>query len=395
MTSTTPSEPPAPDRHGGRLAERLGLTDSPTGTADGGPGGVAVAEHPEDPAPAPGNGGLVIAPLKPEPAEPRPGLRQVLRQVLRRVVTRRGTGEVDEDETPPRRPRFGAGAMPWPHLAGRVVLWLVVALVAVAGVVNIFSDPPAPTTVVDGGPEPIPHQGAAEVVAARFVRDWLDDDSPSLTQYLPEGLNPDDLGWPRGEDINVNDTTPVATRLVDDDRIVTVAARTSEGRWLYIDVPLRVRDADSITVAGTPSLVPGPQAGSVPSQRPPNDTNKAKELRPVVEQFLAAVASGGDELDYLIADGADITDFAGTVSFEALDSLTVEPGGPDDEGAAIAVVRWDPQGSGSDATVTSAYRIGLVRERGQWYVESFTTAPLIGPGAQERTATTSTTEQAG
>lgn len=372
MTPTTPSEPPTPDRP----------TDSPAG--------VAVAEPPAQPAPAAGNGGTVIASLKPEPPAPRAGLGQL----LQRLTRRRGDGDVDED-APPKRPRFGARAMPWPHLAGRVVLWLVIALVMVAGVVNIFSDPPAPTTVVDTGPEPIPHQAAAEVVAARFVRDWLDDDSPSLTQYLPEGLDPEDLGWPRGEAINVNDTTPVATRVVDDDRIVTVAARTAEGLWLYIDVPLRVRNAESITVAGTPSLVPGPHAGAVPSHRPPNDTNKAKELQPVVEQFLAAVASGGDELDYLIADGVDIADFAGTVSFAGLADLAVEPGGPDDQAAAIATVRWDPQGAEDEATVTSSYRIALVRERGQWYVESFSTAPLIGPGAQERSATPSTTEQAG
>ena len=122
-----------------------------------------------------------------------------------------------------------------------------------------------------------------------------------------------------------------------------------------------------------PRLRGPPHRGTQPRhvQPPAGDPHAAEELRPTVEAFLAAYATGQTAVIHaLSADGAHLPDLeAGRFTVAAVDTITVPtvPAGASDV-IAVVTLRWADSRSG--ATLAQTYRIGLTRVGERWLVSS-------------------------
>lgn len=272
-------------------------------------------------------------------------------------------------------------------LAGRMLLWAAILLLAVRGGVGVVAE-----LAGDAGPRTAPVRGqvmadesvfpadAARAFATRFAQDYLTYDAASgraeraerLAAYVPPGAARD-LGWDGTGDQLVRTALPVEVRVVSDERaVVTVAAQMEAGHWLHLAVPVAADAGGGLTVAAPPALVAGPPPADVPSAswtpaaRSSGDVPLAEELTPVLESFFEAYAEGRpDALAYYLAVGQDLDGLGGLVELDDLVSLWIDRGGTSRE--AVATVRWRAPDGG---VLTQRYALTLVDVAGRWYVDA-------------------------
>ena len=269
-------------------------------------------------------------------------------------------------------------------LAGRVLLWTVVALVFVRGAVSLVgpSREPAAVAVAQSPDAGFPvDEGRA--FAARLAHDYLTYDAANpelrrkrLAEYLPDGA--DALaGWDgTGTQVAVN-AVPVTVDVRGAGRaVVTVAVEVTGPRWLHLGVPL-ASDGQGVVLAGTPVLVPAPPLAEVPPRAQlATDAPLTSELRPVVEAFFRSYAGDSEsELAYYLPASTSMPVLGGSVSLDALTELAVAEG--EDEREATAAVRWRDRTTG--AGVVQSYHLSLVQRDGRWYVSRLGADPGRDP----------------
>ncbi|WP_431983843.1 conjugal transfer protein [Streptomyces qinglanensis] len=291
------------------------------------------------------------------------------------------TPSADAAEGPDKQPLWAeedesSGAL-IARRAGLGVVWLVIGLLAFAGLRTIIwppqqtkTQPPAETSrraAKDDVPE-----AAARQVAARFARSyltWSKDKSKArereLERDLPKGADTK-AGWNGDGNQLVAQTIPgevVQTRAhqarvsVD----VRVSTTTGSGRkartvssWRSLQVPVAQRN-DQVLVTGQPALVGlrKPIEWKAPDARE-TDTKLTAVTRSAVEDFLKSWTSGTQ--DQTTAPGAKVTALGGGMKLSSLDTWAVDAG----SGAhrtGTATVRWDIAG----AELQQTYRITLAQ----------------------------------
>lgn len=258
-------------------------------------------------------------------------------------------------------------------LAGRVLLWTVVAVVFVRGAVSLVRPSREPAAVAAAqSPDARFPVDEGRAFAARLAHDYLTYDAANpelrrkrLAEYLPDGS--DALaGWDgTGTQVAVN-ALPVTVDVRGGSRaVVTVAVEVTGPRWLHLAVPL-ASDGRGVVLAGTPVLVPAPPLAEAPPRaRPATDAPLTSELRPVVEAFFRAYAGDSEsELAYYLPASTSMPVLGGSVSLDALTELAVAEG--EEEREATAAVRWRDRTTG--AGVVQSYHLSLVQRDGRWYV---------------------------
>ncbi|MFH0246371.1 conjugal transfer protein [Streptomyces sp. HK10] len=261
--------------------------------------------------------------------------------------------------------------------AGLGIVWLVIGLLAFAGVRAILWPPQQQETAPKADPrveaqkDDVP-EAAAQQVAARFARSYLtwSEDSPQareeeLARDLPQGADTK-AGW-NGEGYQlvaqtipgeVTQTRPHQARVVVDVRVSTTVGKGAKARtvssWRALEVPV-AESGGRVLVTGQPALVglEEPVEWKAPED-PDTDTAMTEATRTAVEDFLKAWAAGTE--DQTTAPGATIAPLGSGVRLHSLDSWAVRAG----SGAhrtGIATVSWQIAG----AQLQQTYRVTLAQ----------------------------------
>jgi hypothetical protein len=270
--------------------------------------------------------------------------------------------------------------------AGRVLLWAAVVLVVGRGLVSLVAGPagaaaPKPASPAAGSPNgPAVFPGPdAQALALRFAADYLtyDEANPGdyQTRLAAYGYGPAlAAGWDGKGHQTVSTVVPAASSADSAGAAtITVAARTGT-RWLYLAVPVTATPTGP-AIAARPAFVAAPATGTIPAAatagKDPVDPGAAEALRPTVEAFLAAWATGSQPvISALSADGARLArPEPGSATLAGLDTVAVATAPPEAaERTAVVTVRWADPTSG--ATLTQPYRMSLVRVGERWLVRS-------------------------
>jgi hypothetical protein len=260
-------------------------------------------------------------------------------------------------------------------VAGRVVLWAAVILVAGRGLVSLFAGPasgsPAPKPAVVGERYP---SAAAEAFAARFTTDYLTYDAtdPAGWAARTAAYGLDDLsgGWDGQGTQTVTSVVPAGVESTSSrSGVVTVAARTGSG-WLHLAVPV-ASTRTGLALAARPVFVAAPTAGKAPGTGSGEvDTAAAEAVRPTLEAFLTAYANGDQAvIAALSADRVDLPPLEGDrFTLAAVDAVTVPKTKPGQDRTALVSVRWADHTSG--AALGQTYQLGLTRSGERWLVTS-------------------------
>ncbi len=272
---------------------------------------------------------------------------------------------------------------------GRAVLWALIIVIVVNGVRAPIerlaqpSEPSGPTATPTDFGFPKTEAGA---FASQFAAAYLnfdgskpDERAERLKPFLPEGGG--QLGWNgfgrmsagafQASDVQVSDAQ---------NAVVTVFAQSGAQRW-KLSVPVYYTD-HKFVVSGEPALLPAGDAAGLPQlPEPEHDDTTESELRPQLEGFFKAYASGdATQLQRYVAQGTTLDGFGGKVSLGELKSVTAPPGGTTRE--VTAVVVWTvPTGSTPSPSSTStdpgaqaagleqAYRLVVEKQGDNWYVK--------------------------
>jgi hypothetical protein len=265
-------------------------------------------------------------------------------------------------------------------IAGRVALWAAVILVFGRGFVSLFAGPAARGVAPHSQAGVVVGEGyptaAAEAFAARFAADYLTFDESNAADWAHRTAvyGTDSLagGWDGKGRQSVTSVILAAIDVINPTYgVVTVAAQTTSG-WMHLAVPLAAAPG-GLAVAARPAFVATAPSGKAPDlEAGATDSHAADELRPTVEAFLGAYATGQTAVIHaLSADGAHLPELeGGRLTLAGVDTITVPtttPAGETDR-AAVVTMRWADVRSG--AGLTQTYRIGLVRSGERWLVTS-------------------------
>lgn len=283
-----------------------------------------------------------------------------------------------------RRLRRNAGGGRWLLWAGRGLLWLTLAIVAINGLQAMFVSPEpiaqksAASIAVDDG---WAHE-AAGAFAGAFARDYLTlhpeqrgQRAEMLSRYLAEDLD-SEVGWNGEGEQAVLATHVITVEVLDRHQAVaTVAAQVrrppaqaDEQRpkleWVHVAVPLYQDSQGRLAVTDAPVFVAAPASADVPDVgRVEEDPTTARQLREPLTSFFQAYGEGAtSDLDYFLTPTAVVTGLDGLVTFDELDRLIVPVG--DNRRDVIAGVKWRH----GAATVLQTYQLTVVREGDRWYV---------------------------
>lgn len=266
-------------------------------------------------------------------------------------------------------------------LAGRVLLWAAVVLVVGRGLVSLLAGPagaavrkPATPAASSAGAFPGPD---AIALAVRFAADYLtyDETTPGDYQTRLAGYGPGlAAGWDgKGHETVTTVVAAAATPAGPGAGTVTIAARTGAG-WVYLAVPM-IATPPGPAIAARPVFVAPPATGTATpaatAGKDDLDPGAAETLRPTIEAFLSAWATGTQPvITALTADGAHLPrPEMGPATLAGLDTFTVATAPPAAaERTAVATVRWANPHSG--ATLTQPYRLTLTRVGERWLIRS-------------------------
>ncbi|MFD9270929.1 hypothetical protein [Streptomyces goshikiensis] len=265
--------------------------------------------------------------------------------------------------------------------AGRIVLWGVLGLVAVAVVRIGFAPRPAPVPQAAPAPGPAAAaypEDAARAVAVRAARAYLTWDegkraerARELSAVLAVGVDPQ-LGWDGNgvQAVGLVVPGPVSVGKSGRARVridAEVASGTGPARWVALDVPVVVSGGGRLVVSGPPALLGVPEEAAAvpdPSTRT-TDLDFSAETRAPVRDFFQAWALGGAA--QAAAPGAVVPALPAGVELRTVQAWEAAAGeGADRQG--IARVVWGVGGG----EITQAYRVTLTRvesaRAGRWQV---------------------------
>lgn len=264
--------------------------------------------------------------------------------------------------------------------AGRLVLWLAVAVVLVRGMAAIVA-----------GPEPADHRvpaaergGAsddeARAFAVRFVHAYLDPSSRGrITRFLADGLS-DRVAMvpPRSPGASVASTTVAREVSLGDSRaLITVAVLASDGTSRYLTVPVERDRHGGLAVSALPSFSPPPpRAADRGEDADPLTGPGTEAIGAVVKRFLREYLSGADAgtLAYLLAPDAKVAPMPrglAVVSIDALDEIASRRDGGDRRTVRASVSVRDRR---TGAVYPLSYRIDVGR-RDRWHVVAVAGGP--------------------
>lgn len=249
--------------------------------------------------------------------------------------------------------------------AGRVALWVVLALLFLRGIGSALSDPASSSTTAraqGGVVEP-----ATGSFAVRFARAYLGGSSPQeLAPFFASGA-PQPGAGPAGITVDQAEVAGIED-LGSGQAIVTVACELGDARTLYLAVPIVRASAVEVAASGAPAVVAGPAGVGEDVEAPqPLAGPDASAIGDLVRRFLPAYfsASSPEDLSYLVAPGSGVVppgyglDPVGPPNAKQLGS------GEGPRRTVLATVRVrDPL---SGASFRLSYRLEVVRQ-GRWYV---------------------------
>jgi Conjugative transposon protein TcpC len=254
---------------------------------------------------------------------------------------------------------------------GRAVLWGFIALVFVRGLSEIAKGAPqsernARTPAI----APAAADDERRAFAIAFAQSYLAVPARPVARFFSAGLR-DQASVsvsPHGPGVSVTQATVAReVRLGGSRALLTVAASLSNGRIVYLSVPI-ARDAyGGLSVDDLPSFSAPPPPGTAPTQAPPQLVGTERgSITDLVGRFLRAYLDGGDAeaLSYFLAPGAAISPMAPGLQFVGLDELDDE--GTQGETRLVSAIVGVRDGA-SGAVYTMRYRLTLVH-RDRWCV---------------------------
>jgi hypothetical protein len=224
-----------------------------------------------------------------------------------------------------------------PRSIGRILLWACVAVVFVRGLEAVASGPPAPRhsagrVVAPGWPDE-----QAQAFAVAFARVYLtvSPNAPTAREravagFLSQGLSDQAtvVVSPHSPGVAVAEAMVAREASLGGSRVLlTVAAFMSDGRTLYLTVPVARDQGGGLSVFDLPSFSapPAPGTAAAPSSSPLTDP-QAGAISDLTGRFLAAYLDGGGEsaYAYLLAPGVRVTAMASGLQLVAVDEIAAE-----------------------------------------------------------------------
>lgn len=341
---------------------------------------------------------ILNMPEPPTPSEEETGEETVeveeTREETKKRATTPGHGWSVEEEHP---------ASKYGRIAGRVLIYALVAILALVGLRTLVSEPEAATSTSDPA-EDFP-TSEAEGVAARFTTNYLTSsaDDEAAQEERARGLSLDVAGgssvateWEGQGTTRVRMAYPAGITHAEGGRTayVTVVAQVEQEsassaeeqepssaskdkkakggaaattapeeekpstttRWVALSVPVQVVSERPV-VAGSPAFVSLPKPGRASSPPAPGDTDEAVTTRTesgATAFFKAYAGSDGAALEQATAPGASLQPLGSTIKFSALRDWRVETGG-DKRRTGHATVTWQV----GESTVEQNYRVTL------------------------------------
>jgi hypothetical protein len=267
--------------------------------------------------------------------------------------------------------------------AGRVALWLVVAMLLVRGagaMLDHSSDARAPHAAPGVKALEWPDD-AAGALAVEFATTYLSHAPGDAPEAVAQRLNTLASAELSGELVprfdrdapaqTVRSATVARTVRVDESHaLVTVAATLSTGDQLgsrRLTVPIARGTAGGLVVDDLPSFTAAPSRASIaaPEEEPLLGADRGP-IEDVVTRFLRAYLAGDSGgLSYLVVPGTRIAATSGRL--ELLSLATVLSAGGDGRRRRVVLATVHARDLGSRALYMLRYRVALVR-RDRWYV---------------------------
>jgi hypothetical protein len=263
--------------------------------------------------------------------------------------------------------------------AGRLVLWLAVAVVLVRGMAAIVAGPEPADRRVPAAERGGVSDDEARAFAVRFVHAYLAPSSRGqITRFLADGLS-DRVATvpPRSPGASVASTTVAREVSLGGSRaLITVAALTSDGTSRYLTVPVERDRHGGLAVSALPSFSPPPpRAADEVEDVDPLTGRGAGAIGGLVRRFLREYLSGADsgQLAYLLAPDATVTPMPpglAVVSIDALDEIAGAPG----RGRRTVLASVSVRDRRTGAAYPLSYRIDIGR-RDRWHVVAVAGGP--------------------
>lgn len=329
--------------------------------------------------------------------------------MVRRATLDRGVSRAADDEALPAdsaptqarrsaaKPRRGAGGR-WLIWVLRGVAWVVLLLIGYRGVTAIITGTPASSPAAGSSATPASAfpTTLAEAYVLQFGNVYLNFSpaaagrrSSLLATFLPSGADPQ-LGW-NGAGTESLNSEQVASIQVHGAHtaVVTLLALINKDQLIELGVPVYAAGG-RIVVTGEPALLP-PPAQAVPPQSVPGSTDPAAvaALQGQLPAFFRAYASGGQAtLNRFLTPGAQVTGLGGAFTLGSVQSVTAPFGGATRDITVVVVWHANSNATGASPPATAAapaslemtYRMTVVRQGTNWYVQSIgTSAQSPGP----------------
>ena len=252
---------------------------------------------------------------------------------------------------------------------GRMVLWLVVAVLLLRGLASSFSTDPAPA-VVQSAPKPVAvwPDDEARAFAADFARAYLTAPAVPLDRFAAPDLAASIAPSYADDDRQSVGFASVArtAKLDDTHALVTVAAAVGDDTR-YLAVPV-ARDAHGgVVVSDPPSFVAPPAHGLIETPTyEPVASNERAGIEDVTTRFLRAYLAGdAGDLTYLVPAGVRMGAVAQKYELLGISSLALAAPAKGDTREVWASAR--ARDARTQAIYSMRYRLRLVRSD-RWYV---------------------------
>lgn len=275
-------------------------------------------------------------------------------------------------------PRPDTVRLPGARTAARGVLWACVALVFVRGLAEIASG----TNTSGAGARAARHalgDDEARAFAVAFARSYLTVPQPDgLERFFADGLRDRAMAIvsPHSPGVQVTQATVAREVSLGSSRaLLTVAAWMSDGRLLYLTVPVAIDDRGGLVVDDLPAFSAPPRHGTAAGQAPALLTGGEEDaIGGLVRRFLSEYIPGHDEatFGYLLAPGARIAPMTPGLGLLGVEELAeLQPG----EGRRREVVATVQVRSSQTRTIyTQRYRLTVIH-RDRWYVAAVAGGP--------------------
>ncbi len=260
--------------------------------------------------------------------------------------------------------------------AGRIALWLVVAILLLRGFADVMaSDQPTAVPLArSDAQESFPDAGA-EAYAAAFTRAWLEFDprhpefhAAALEPYLgPDVEESAGLDIPeRGATQTVREVTIAGEQAIDDQRalvtvLATVATETVTTR--YVSVPVgRSDDGRGYVVYDLPSFSPPPATAAIEAQETEElEERDQAEVEDTLARFFAAYLAGeSDDLRPFIPPGVRLEAVGQRYELlELVSAAALEGRAEGDEHEVLATLRARDVETGAEYVLR--YRVSIER----------------------------------